>query len=482
MSKARNILVICSDQHRRDGMGCAGNPLVDTPNLDALAARGTRFSHAYCNAPICVPSRASFATGLQIHEIPSWDNADPYHGQRRSFMHRLQDAGLHTASVGKLHFRDTKDDVGFDEQIIPMHVRNGTGTFYSPLRSPIPRIVAGRKTLEKAGAGETEYTAYDTDIAEHAVQWISDYSGKGDRKPFLLNVSFVNPHPPYVAPDELFHKYMAKELPMPEAEDWFEHRSLEGVRKYFDTESMLPRERHKAVIAAYYANIEFLDQKVGMVLRALRDADLEKETLVLYFSDHGESLGEAGLYGKCNMFEGSVGVPLVLAGPGVAAESVCQTPAQLTDIYPTVLDAVGASPKPSDTARKGESLIKIASALTTDRWILIQNHCAGAETATFTLTNGRLKYVHHLDFPPLLFDLVKDAAERDNLADQPEYAKEVERLRTLLHDMVDTTAIDQACRTSQEARVQAQGGYDKIMAKTQTRAYSPPPEKTPASK
>lgn len=135
----RNVLILLSDQHAARVLGGAGGPHSRTPALDALAARGTRFSCAYCNAPICVPSRVRKATGLPIHEFLAWDNVDPYCVQRRSFMHRARDTGMRTRSIGKLHFRASTDDTSFDEQIEPMHVVDGAGNFTKFIHDPAPR-------------------------------------------------------------------------------------------------------------------------------------------------------------------------------------------------------------------------------------------------------------------------------------------------------------------------------------------------------
>lgn len=477
MTAIQNILVICSDQHRRDVMGCSGNSLIETPNLDALARSGTRFARAYCNAPICVPSRASLATGLPIHEVPSWDNADPYHGQRRSYMHRLRETGYETVSIGKLHYRSTDDDNGYDTELLPMHVVGGTGTFYSLLRDPVPRILAGSATLRNAGHGETEYTNYDNDIAQAAVDWITA-RGQGTKKgPFLLNVSFVNPHPPYVAPKSLFDTYVARALPHPTEADWALHPSLDGIRQYFDTEAPIPEAVHHSVIAAYYANVALLDRNIGRVLTALEDAELRENTLILYVSDHGDTLGEAGLYGKCSMFEGSVGIPMILSGPGVPSGRVCQTATQLLDVYPTVLAAAKVPPDEADCLRRGTSLFDVAGSHDSDRWVLIQDHCAGSVSATFALTNGQLKYVHHLDFEPMLFDLERDPLERDDRVRDVSHRTTCEALRQRIYEIVDPLAINAACRRSQNERANAQGGFEGIMSKVRRTSHTPPPGK-----
>ena len=151
-----NLLVLMSDQHNRLMMGCAGHPDVKTPNLDALAARGTRFANAYTNSPICVPSRAAMATGRYPHQFGVWDNAAPYTGRPASWGHRLTAAGRHVTTIGKLHFRGADDDTGFPDQRIALHCHEGLGDYQGLLRQDMPPRFQHRKYLLEAGPGDSE--------------------------------------------------------------------------------------------------------------------------------------------------------------------------------------------------------------------------------------------------------------------------------------------------------------------------------------
>ncbi|OSP55788.1 sulfatase-like hydrolase/transferase [Pseudoruegeria sp. SK021] len=473
----RNLLILMSDQHRRDSLGCAGHPVLDTPALDGLAARGTRFSKAYCNAPICVPSRASLATGLPIHAIPAWDNADPYHGQVPSFMHRARDSGAEVTAIGKLHFRSAADDNGFTEEISTMHVVNGTGTFTSLIRDPMPRISAASDLLKTAGAGETSYGTFDDRVRDHAVAWLGQRGP--DAPPFVLTVSFLNPHPPYVAQKDLFDHYMAMDLPPP-CQDAVaaapDLPGIDGLRTYFDIDRAdLSPHQIKVIAAAYYANITALDRRIAAVLAALEAAGLHDDTTVLYTSDHGEALGDHGLYGKCSMLEPSLGVPMILAGAGIPEGKVSETPVQLLDIYPTVLDVMQVAPAVADADRTGTSLRKIAAAPVEDRMILAQQHCAGVTSGTFALTDGDWKYIYAPDQRPMLFDLSADPAEARNLADHPDYAAVLSHFNDALHRQLDPRAVDAACKQSQHRRLQAAGGRDAILGRPLS-AYTPAPD------
>jgi len=188
------------DQHSRSHLGCYGNDLVRTPNLDELAQRGTRFTKAYTNSPICVPARASLATGRYVHETACWDNAIAYDGSIRSWGHVLQESGVDGTSIGKLHYRFEHDPTGFDEQFIPMHLAGGLGDLMGSIRPDLPERTQSRKFAEKIGPGETEYTAYDRNISAKACDWLKHRAAHGEDRPFFLFISFIAPHFPLIVP------------------------------------------------------------------------------------------------------------------------------------------------------------------------------------------------------------------------------------------------------------------------------------------
>ena len=167
-----NVLIIISDEHRKDALGCTGHPIVKTPNLDSLAARGTIFENAYTPSPICVPARAAMACGDYVHNIGCWDSATPYRGVPRSWMHKLRDGGIEVTSIGKLHFRSSEDDNGFSREILPMHVVDGVGWPVGLLRKDPPSFGAAPELAANVGAGASTYTDYDQAITEAACDWL----------------------------------------------------------------------------------------------------------------------------------------------------------------------------------------------------------------------------------------------------------------------------------------------------------------------
>ncbi|MEM9756658.1 MAG: sulfatase-like hydrolase/transferase, partial [Pseudomonadota bacterium] len=336
MSDRPNLLVILSDEHQARAMGCAGHALVQTPNLDALAARGTRFSAAYTPSPICVPARASFATGRYVHETRLWDNAMPYHGQHPGWGHALQAAGVPVESIGKLHYRAEGDPAGFDTEHIPMHVAGGVGMVWASIRAEDERVSPGQRMLGRnIGPGRSTYTDYDAAVTARAEAWIADRAVSGDPRPWCLYVGLVAPHFPLVVPEEYFALYAGADLPTPKLHPRDGHPRHPWVEKqnaFMDSESAFANEaERRAAIASYFGLCTWLDHNVGRILGALDAAGLSATTRVAYSSDHGDNVGARGLWGKSNLYEESVAIPMILAGPGIP-QGTSATPVSLLDL------------------------------------------------------------------------------------------------------------------------------------------------------
>ena len=214
MSRSR-ICFADADEYSASALGVAGHPLVRTPNLDALAARGTRYANAYTPSPICVPARASFATGRYVHEIGCWDNAHPYTGQVEGWGHALQRAGSRVLSIGKLHYRDEADPTGFDTQVRPMHIVGGQGDVFGSIKDPMAIRFGGHRFAGEIGPGESGYTRYDREIAGEAERWLTETApGIDPARPWMLFVSFVCPHFPLIAPEDFYALYDGARIPL----------------------------------------------------------------------------------------------------------------------------------------------------------------------------------------------------------------------------------------------------------------------------
>jgi choline-sulfatase len=474
--KPRNLLILMSDEHNARMLGCAGHPLVKTPHLDGLAARGTRFTDAYTTCPICVPARASFATGRHIHDIEYWDNSIAYDGRVPSWGHRLQSAGIRVESVGKLHYRREEDPVGFDRQHIPMHITDGVGMVHLSIRKQFTNFVMPTRKraamIANAGPGESEYTRYDRHVADIATQWLHDAASSD--KPWVLFVSFVTPHYPLVAPKEFFDLYPVERMPDAkfgagsgyQPHPWLADLVAGGAPG---------RDEQRIAYAAYLGLCSFMDAQVGRVLGALDDAGLRDSTRIIYTSDHGENAGARGLWGKSNHYQEAAGIPLIVAGEDVPMGAVCHTPASLADAYPSVLDCVGLSA--ADDGVPGRSLFGIATAPDDrERVAFSEYHAAGSPSASYMIRKGRFKFIYYVRFAPELFDLDADPEESENLAARPDHAAAVRELEAILRCIVDPEEADRRANDAQRKLIESRGGPEEVIAKLVTnKPYTPVP-------
>ena len=465
---ARNMLFIMSDEHNKRVLGAAGHPMIRTPNLDRLAANGVRFSDAYCNSPICVPSRASFHTGRYVHDIRFWDNAIPYDGSVTSWAHRLRDAGHRVDSIGKLHFRSEDDDNGFTQEHIPLHVVGGIGAANGLVRDPPPRRKAALRLAEQAGQGDSDYQRYDDNITAAAEQWIAARAAEPDDKPWCLFVSLVCPHFPLISRPEWFGLYPESEVPWPNLYGKNErpnHPFVEALRQsqIYD-EGFDSPEKVRRAIAAYFGMVSFVDHNVGRLMKALDTHGLDGETRVVYTSDHGDNLGTRGLWGKSDMYEEAAGIPMIMAGPEVPRGVVCTQPVSLVDGFPTIVDCVGLLRDPGDADLPGANLLDVVAGVAPPRTVFSEYHAAGSITGAFMIWHGSFKYVYYAGMPPQLFDLEADPYETQDLGQDPAFAGVVATCDARLRRVVDPDAMDELARKDQAARIEELGGRAAVEA------------------
>jgi choline-sulfatase len=483
----RNLVFILSDEHQRDIAGCYGDAIAKTPNIDALAARGTRFTNAYTPCPICVPARASLATGRWVHQTRSWDNAAPYHGETTTWHHRLRGAGHRVVSIGKLHFRATEDDNGFTEEILPLHVLDGIGDLIGMLREPPAPRGSMPALAESAGPGQSTYNDYDSAIAAAACAWIARHAQSSDKpwsdKPWALFVSFVRPHFPLTAPPEFYQLFPPERMAMPRLYDAAgrpRHPAIAALKTVMNYDDFFKDEQIvRRAVASYYALVSFLDHNIGQVLAAINRAGLTSSTRVIYSSDHGDNLGCRGLWGKSVMYEESAAIPMILAGDGVASGAVVDTPVSLIDCYRTALEAVGCPLSAAERAGPSHSLWEIAAGATPDRTVLSEYHAVASVTGTFMIRHGRWKYIHHVGYRPELFDLVADPGETTDLAERPDMVPVLAECDAALRRICDPEAVNAEAFADQRRRTAEHGGRDAILARGDY-GYTPAPGEKPA--
>jgi choline-sulfatase len=476
----KNLLIIMSDQHNRRILGCYGHEIVRTPSLDRLAAGGTLFSDAYTPSPVCVPARAAFATGKYVHLIGTWDNAIAYDGTVPSWHHLLRERGHQVVAIGKLHFRSKEDDNGFSDEQIGMHILDGEGDLLGLVRDEdMPKRDGSYKMAKLAGPGESMYTIYDREIAARAQVWLREEAHKHKGKPWILFVSFVCPHFPLTAPPEHFYRYWDQKLPWPKLYDRRHeplHPFLEDYRKsfaydeFFETAAMVKRAQ-----AGYLGLCSFLDENIGKVLTALSDAGLTDETRVVYTSDHGDNLGARGLWGKSTMYEESVAVPLIVAGPDIPVATRISAPVNLLDLYPFIVESVGAaSPKTITAEHPGVSITRTISTRDDRRVVFSEYHGMGSKTAAYMIRKGPYKLVYYADYPPQLFDLAGDPEELNDIAGQADVRPVLDQLTTELFRICDPKAVNQQAKRDQHRRL-AEAGGKAFAIRRGDLGFSPPP-------
>lgn len=437
MAAQPDILFLFSDQHCRLA-GCYGDPIVRTPHLDSLAARGVTFDSAYCPSPICLPSRMSLLTGRMPHRQGAWNNTDILPSGIPTYAHALGAAGYQADLVGRLHSVGPDQTRGFAERTVGDHSTNWVGGRVHDL-GPLDRANdPWRASLTASGPGRSAYESHDeyvTDAAVAALRAIGDRRAAGDRTPFALTVGWLLPHAPYVCSPDLYASYEGQvplpRLGVPDPEHphfawWRENRGVADV----------PNEEIMRARTAYYGLVTTLDAMIGRVMAALEEAGLRETTCVVYTSDHGDHIGERGLWWKQSFYEESAGIPLIIDWPGeVDAGSRRGQVVNLTDLTATFVDLAGAEPLPECEGASLVPLLRDPASPWLDETVSeyvndgVPPWSGGREVVSRMLRSGRYKYVYHHKHPDQLFDMVDDPDETRDCASDPAHAVLCRQLR-----------------------------------------------------
>ncbi len=432
-----NILLIMSDQHHAGIMGCAGDGVAVTPNLDRLAGEGVRFSNAYCSFPLCGPSRMSFMTCRHPHEISLWDNESQLQSDIPTFAHSFLSAGYDTVLSGRMHFVGWDQRHGFVERIaadVPESAYLAAGwKLGHVLGSLVDTPGMSLPGILKSGPGRTAYHAYDEYVTRAAVGWLRKRGDERAGKPFLLTVGYASPHCPFVAPPEDFELFQKKisysDLPLP---DESLHPANAAKRRAFQIDPPPPIDAQWRARVAYYGLCSFLDRQVGAVIDAMRRAGLEKDTIVVYCSDHGEALGEHGMWWKSTFYDGSCRVPLIISWPGRLPAGIMRPEnVSLMDIGSTLLDLACLDPLPGASGRSLCGLMDHGPAGWDDT-AFAEFAERGSPLACRMLRSGHWKYNYYRGMRPELFNLQDDPSEKNNLSGKPRYAAVEASLRELV--------------------------------------------------
>lgn len=457
-----NILIIMVDQLNGTFFPDGPADFLHAPNLKALAQRSARFVNNYTSSPLCAPARASFMAGQLPSRTRVYDNAAEYASAIPTFAHHLRRAGYYTALSGKMHFVGPDQLHGFEERLTTDIYPADFG--WTPdYRKPGERIDWWYHNMGSVtGAGVAEITnqmEYDDEVAFLANQKLYQLSRENDdadRRPWCLTASFSHPHDPYVARRKFWDLYEGRNqllpdvgpIPFDKQDPHSQRLMLSCDYKQFDiSEDDVARARR-----GYFANISYVDEKVGELIDTLTRTRMLDDTVILFCSDHGDMLGERGMWFKMSFFEGSARVPLMISGPGIEP-GLHMAPVSNLDIAPTLADLAGISMAEIMPWTDGESLLPvIRGAAERTAPVLMEYAAEGSYAPLVGIREGQWKYIHCALDPDQLYDLDADPLELTNLASDPAHAETLARFQAFAQARWDMDRFDEEVRESQARR------------------------------
>ncbi|MEM7195601.1 MAG: choline-sulfatase [Pseudomonadota bacterium] len=452
-----NILFIQADQMTALALKAYGNRFCHSPALDRLADTGAVFENAYCNFPLCAPSRFSMAAGQLCSQIGAFDNAAEFPAEIPTYAHHLRRLGYHTALSGKMHFIGPDQFHGFEDRL--------TADLYPADFSWVPnwsnegkRDTNDPRSVTISGlCSQSRQLNFDEEVTDKAVQFLQSERKPG--QPFFLQVSYTHPHEPYLCRPEYWALYDDASIAAPRVpalnDDQYDAHSKRllqdfGMWNHKFSDDDIQRSRK-----AYFGSISFIDDQVNRLLDTLKQLGLDQHTAIVFTSDHGDMLGERGMWFKKHFYEPSLRVPLFVNAPWIAPCRI-PGPASLVDLLPTFCDLAGDDLyHQSKEQLAGESLLpptKDTSAF--DDRIVYAEYLAEATLSPIVMVRqNHLKLVYSETDKPLLFDLQTDPDELENLADQSEYDHTLSHYITHIHERWDLPGLARRIVESQQRRL-----------------------------
>jgi choline-sulfatase len=460
-----NVLLIMADQHKRSCMGAYGDPVAQTPNLDALAKRSVRFTNAYCANPVCTPSRASLMTGLYSHHHEAQDNAHPYDLRHKTLAHHFGAAGYNTALIGKMHWVDAQSH-GFDYRLEFndwfQYLGPKTAIYADELGRPNsgsgqPEIddlwreegdpwKGVRHLDEREGSVHVgrvslleEKDHFDSFVARESIRYLRRH--RREDGPFFLVSSFLKPHDPFMPAKRFADLFKAEDMKLPASWGKADLNSLpkevvQSIRYNGPTPEVRDEDAAKRHIAFYYANLAQMDDCVGQVLRVLQETGNDRDTIIVYTSDHGEMLGDLGLWQKFQFYEGSCGVPLLIRIPN-ATQGVVETPVTQVSLSATLTDLCGVKQVRQNDGKSFAALVRNPRSQMTVAPVFAE-YALNTSNAKFMVRDGEWKYTFRENDRDELYNLMSDPNELHNVASDPGHQAEVKRMKTMLSSWRDT--------------------------------------------
>ena len=444
-----NILMIMADQLPSRTIGTYGHPLVKTPNLDALGDRGTVFNSAYFNCPICSPSRASMCTGQFVNHIGAFDNGTDFLSSTPTFMHHLRRAGYDVTLSGKMHFIGPDQMHGFERRLTPEIYPSGFAWTPDWTKGAYPNPgTAVDQVLESGTCDWSMQLDYDEEVSFRSLEALRDFARRKDDRPFFLCASYTHPHEPFFIPSEWWDLYNHDDISLPDVggkameemhpyDQWLQIHHMVDV--YEPDDDSVRNARH-----AFYGMVSYFDHQVGRLVGELERLGLSENTVILVTSDHGEMLGEHGMWFKRTYFDPSTRVLLIVSGPGVLAGQRVDETVSLVDLFPTFLDLAGLEDlERVQESVDGDSLLGLLKG-SSEGWkdlAISEYYSEGVyQPMRMGVSNG-LKYVYVHGEEAQLFDLESDPNEERNCVEDPGHADRLEEIRLVVHKDWDPGAM-----------------------------------------
>lgn len=435
MSKKPNIVFVFSDQHNASVMGCEGDPYIKTPNLDKLASKGVRLTNCYSPSPLCVPCRTSLLTGRMPHQTKTYNNFIELSSDEPTMAHSLTIAGYETVLAGRMHFCGHDQYHGFEKHFTydatPSFHREST--FEGIYGDLITAVKQRKEAIVNSGSGVCGGYLFDEAVTDSTLKFLEE---REDDRPLFLTVGYFAPHPPYVAPKELFDYYY-ENLPEIESDPEFKESLHPAMVEWARSRNVdaIDKETKRRMRAAYYALIEFMDQQTGKILEKVEETLGLENTIIIYASDHGDNMGVNDFYFKTHFFEGSVKVPAIVSHPGEYGENVqVNELTNIMDLTHTILDIAGAKKLPAmhESAESILEVLKGNETVNPDRTIIgeLGTYPLATDKPSYMVRTGKWKLVDFYGYEtPSLYNLEEDPTEIHDLGKDPQYAELIAELR-----------------------------------------------------
>jgi choline-sulfatase len=472
-----NILIIVADQLSASMLPSYGNRVAKTPNIDKLASQGVVFEQSYCSSPLCGPARFSIMTGQLPSQGKVYDNAAEFSSEIPTFGHYLRRAGYRTILAGKMHFCGPDQLHGFEERlttdIYPADFGWTPDWQHFEVR---PTWYHSPDSIVSAGpCVRSNQIDYDEEVIFAAQRALFNIARGSDSRPFCLVASLTHPHDPFTIHTDYWNRYDDSEIDPPRIRDTPQPLDphTQRLRHICDLQpGAVSEEQTMKARHAYYGAISYVDDKVGVLLKTLDEAKLADDTIVLFLSDHGEMLGERGLWYKMSFFEAASRVPLIVHAPGRFAARRVNASVSHVDLLPTLVDLAYGGPQEFPAEVAGHSLLPYLRGEEGVGGVWSEYLAEGAIAPMLMWRQGQWKFVHSPSDPDQLYDLDNDPDELNNLADQPATAELRAKLHTMISERWDLERLHQDILKSQGRRQLVSSAL--VAGKLSSWDYQPP--------